>query len=305
MSELAAPFSRFTASSPRSIFVSAPDGLRLHVREYGPRLASAFPVVCLPGLARTAEDFEPLAALLADDPDNPRRVLALDYRGRGLSDYDRPANYTPRVELSDVLAALTALEVHRAVFVGSSRGGILTMLLAAAQPNRIVGAVLNDIGPVIEHRGLMRIKGYVGRLPQPRSFDEGAAILQKLFSSQFPRLPTEYWIGAARRTWRENKQRLQLAYDPKLSRALAGVDPERLSPKMWAQFDALAKVQVLVIRGALSDFLSADTVEEMCRRRGGNMQVLEVADEGHTPTLRDMPTLQRVSEFVRQCDTRR
>ena len=153
-----------------SSFITASDGLRLHARCYGTRTASATPVVCLPGLARTAADFEALASALSHEKPF-RRVIALDYRGRGLSQYDsNPANYALPVELADVLAVVTALDVTPAIFVGTSRGGILTMLLAAVRPTAIVGAVLNDIGPVIEPQGLMRIKSYVGKLPQPRSF---------------------------------------------------------------------------------------------------------------------------------------
>ena len=163
------------ANSATSIFVTAQDGLKLHVRSYGPRLAAALPVVCLPGLARTVADFEALATALAGDSKTPRRVLALDSRGRGKSDYDRnPANYNLQVELADVLAMLTALGIGRAVFVGTSRGGILTMLLAAARPTAIAGCVLNDIGPVIDSKGLMRIKSYVGKLPQPGKLPRGS-----------------------------------------------------------------------------------------------------------------------------------
>ena len=143
-----------------STFLSAPDGLRLHARVYGERAEDRLPVVCLPGLARTATDFHALASALASDGTRPRRVIALDYRGRGQSEYDRnPANYAFHVELADVLAAITALDAVPAVFVGTSRGGILSMLLATARPTAMAGTVLNDIGPVIEPKGLMRIKG--------------------------------------------------------------------------------------------------------------------------------------------------
>src|ERR1700675_583318 len=155
--------------APRSIFISAQDGLRLHVREYGLHTASALPVVCLPGLARTVADFDALAPALANG-DRPRRVIAIDSRGRGQSDYDsNPENYNVAVELGDVVTVLTALEIGQAVFVGSSRGGILTMLLGVAHPAAIAGAVLHDIGPVIEPKGLARIKNYVGKLSQTRS----------------------------------------------------------------------------------------------------------------------------------------
>src|SRR5262249_27182592 len=183
------------------LFVSAPDGLRLHVRSYGPRVTPLLPVVCLPGLARTAADFHPLASALAADPAEPRRVLALDYRGRGASEYDRNAqNYALPVELADLSAVLTALNIAPAVFVGTSRGGLIAMMLAAARPTAIAGVVLNDIGPVIEPKGLMRIKSYVGKLPTPRSYEEGADILRRLFAAQFPKFETADWLAQARCT---------------------------------------------------------------------------------------------------------
>ncbi len=154
-----------------SRFVSTPDGLKLHVRVYGPPTARSLPVVCLHGLARTSADFHRLALALSGHPANHRQVIAIDYRGRGRSDFDpNPANYNVGTELNDVLTVLSALDVRPAVFIGTSRGGILTMLLATVRPQAIVGAVLNDIGPVIEPVGLMRIKGYVGKLSQPEKF---------------------------------------------------------------------------------------------------------------------------------------
>src|SRR2546430_3555865 len=150
-----------TASDRRfaSVFVTAPDGLTLHVRRYGSRVASALPVVCLPGLARTAADFDPLATALAADPAKPRLVLGLDYRGHGQSQYDRdPNNYTIRVALADLSAVLAALEITSAIFVGTSFGGVLAMMLAVLPPIAVAGVILNDIRPVIEPRGLVRIK---------------------------------------------------------------------------------------------------------------------------------------------------
>jgi pimeloyl-ACP methyl ester carboxylesterase len=284
------------------VYVTAQDGLRLHVREYGERTAPGLPVVCLPGLARTTADFDALAATLAATPDRPRRVLALDNRGRGLSDHDRdPANYSIPVELADVLAALAALAVARAVFIGTSRGGLLTMALASARPTAIAGAVLNDIGPVIEPQGLMRIKSYVGKLPPPRDFPDGAGILKRLFGSQFTRLTDADWLAFARRTWREHEGRLASAYDPRLADALAAIDPEHPLPPLWDQFDALRNVPMMVIRGANSDILSAATVAAMQARRH-ETTVVEVADQGHAPLLTEPDMITRIAEFVAHCE---
>src|SRR5258707_10601788 len=187
----------------RSIFVTAPDGLKLYVRSYGSPIARGLPVVCLPGLARTSVDFHELATALSGADAPARRVIALDYRGRGCSEYDRNwKNYSLTVELADVSAVLTALGIGPAVFVGTSRGGLLTMRLAAHRPAAIAGVVLNDIGPVIEPQGLMRIRGYVGKLPQPRDYKDGAETLRRLFTGQFPDLDRDDWLAYARRTWK-------------------------------------------------------------------------------------------------------
>jgi pimeloyl-ACP methyl ester carboxylesterase len=283
-----------------SAFVTAQDGLRLHVREYGLRTAPVLPVVCLPGLARTVADFDALAPALADRPQR-RRVIAIDSRGRGQSDYDSNAdNYSLAVELADVVTVLTALEIGPAVFVGSSRGGILTMLLAVAHPAALAGAVLHDIGPVIEPKGLARIKSYVGKLPQPRSFAEGGEILRRLFDAQFPKLSATQWLAAAERTWKMDDGELVPTYDVRLARTLAEFDIERPLAPLWNEFGALARVPVLVIRGANSDILSAETVTAMGERHRA-MESIEVPDEGHVPQFHRM-VISRVIEFVARCE---
>src|SRR5437899_12642739 len=282
MSHTASDRAREGASAAgHSLFVSAQDGLRLHVRAHGARTDRALPAVCLPGLARTTADFDALAVALASDRERPRRVFALDYRGRGKSDYDRkPANYNLQVELADVLAVLTALGIGRAAFVGTSRGGILTMLLAVARPTAIAGCVLNDIGPVIESGGLMRIKSYIGKLPQQASFRDAADILQRLFGSHFPKWSDADWLGFARRTFKEADGRVVADYDARLATTLAGLTADRPLPPLWKEFDALARLPVMVVRGSNSDILSLSTVAAM-RERRSSLDVVEVADEGH------------------------
>jgi pimeloyl-ACP methyl ester carboxylesterase len=285
----------------RSIFVSAPDGLRLHVREYGGATAPGMPVVCLPGLTRTTADFDDLARpLAASEPS--RRVIALDSRGRGRSAHDpNPKNYTPAVELTDLLAVLNVINISRAVFVGSSRGGILTMLLAAPHPAMIAGVVLHDIGPLIETEGVARIKSYVGKLRQPQNLEDGAKILRGLFAAQFPKLTAADWLGMAQRTWKVESGKLIPNYDPALAETLADFDMEHPLPPLWNEFDALAGVPILVIRGANSDILSAATVRAM-RARHPDLESIEVPDQGHVPLLDDPDLINLVSAFVNSCD---
>jgi len=284
----------------RSIFVSAPDGLRLHVREYGQAVTSAT-VVCLPGLARTTADFAALAPALAYGKPQ-RHIIAIDSRGRGLSEYDSdPKHYNLAVELADVLAILVALEIKQAVFIGSSRGGILTMLLAAAHSEMIAGVVLHDIGPVIGTEGVSRIKSYVGKLPQPQNLEEGADILRRLFAAQFPKLSATQWLSAAQRTWKVQAGKLVLTYDPALAETLADFDIDHPLPPLWQEFDALARAPVMVIRGARSDILSAATLEAMHTRHPG-LESIEVPDQGHVPLLEGTELIGRILAFVDKCE---
>jgi pimeloyl-ACP methyl ester carboxylesterase len=285
-----------------SQFITAPDGLRLHVGAHGARPAVSVPVVCLPGLARTGADFDALAQALAGDRKQPRYVVAMDYRGRGRSDYDNnPLNYSFATELADVLAVLTALDIGPAVFVGTSRGGILAMLLASARPTAIAGVVLNDIGPVIDVQGLARIKSYVGNLPEPKSFSDGAEILRRLFASQFPKLMEDDWMAFSRRAFKQQDGRLLPTYDVRIAKTLEGIDLEQPLQPLWTEFDALAGMPVMVIRGANSDLLSPATVAAM-RARKPDINAIEVPDQGHAPLLVEHETIGQISSFIARCE---
>jgi len=287
-----------------STFITSPDGLKLHARCYGPRSSPDLPVVCLPGLARTAEDFDVLANALVSNAGRPRRLIVLDYRGRGLSDYDcDPANYSLQTELADVLTVVTALAATPAVFIGTSRGGLLIMLLAALQPAMIAGAVLNDIGPVIEPAGLARIKSYVGKLPQPASYEEAATTFRRLFSPQFPKLTADDWLEAARRAYRQEHGALVPTYDMRLAQTMEGLDLAQPLPALWKEFDALAGVPLMVVRGENSDILSVETVAAM-RARRPDMETLIVPDQGHAPLLREADVIGAIIDFVKRCEGR-
>lgn len=284
-----------------SRYIAAPDGLKLHARDYQGS-HEALPVVCLAGLTRNSADFSALGAHLSSDAKYSRRVVALDYRGRGRSEYDRDwRRYDVRVELADVMAVLTALEIERALFVGTSRGGLITMALGAARPAAIAGAVINDIGPVVDNKGLIRIRGYVGKLPAPRDYEEGGRVLKSLFDAQFPKFTPDDWQAYARSTWKETNEGLKPDYDPRLMRTLERLDLESPLPKLWHLFGGLTRVPVMVLRGALSDLLSPETVEEMGRRHP-NLQAHTVPDQGHAPLLQSRDLLTRIARFARTCE---
>jgi pimeloyl-ACP methyl ester carboxylesterase len=302
MAEVATAESRTADGGFTGQFVTAPDGLRLFVRRYGQPSDRRLPIVCLPGLTRNGADFHEVATALTADPAQSRLVLTIDARGRGRSDYDpNPENYSFPVELADVLAVLTALEIGPAIFLGTSRGGILTMLMGAVRPGAIAGVILNDIAPVIDAKGLVRLKGYVGKMPSPRTFAEGAEILRRLGDAQFPEMTAEQWLEQARRTWKDVNGHLVLDYDPKLSKTLETVDLESPLPPLWAQFDSLARAPMMVIRGANSDLLSSATVEAM-RARRLDIDLVEVPAQGHAPLLAELDVIARITAFVTLCD---
>jgi pimeloyl-ACP methyl ester carboxylesterase len=282
-----------------SRFAHSFDGLRLHFLEYGPRSDPQTPVVCLPGLTRSAEDFDRLARVLATPPSGRRRrVLALDYRGRGRSDWDLDwTHYNLQVEHADILATLAAAEVANAIFIGTSRGGLHVMLLAAAQPSLIRGAVINDIGPAIEFAGVMRIKSYVGKLPPLTSWKNAIDFLRQNACAHFTNVTDSDWDTYARMTFVEERGQIKLRYDPTLARTLDAVTPDAPMPELWPQFEALANVPVLGIRGENSDILSPAIFAQMAARHPA-FEKLIVAGQGHPTLLLDTPTNSAIAEFI-------
>jgi pimeloyl-ACP methyl ester carboxylesterase len=291
-----------TEAAYRDLYVSAQDGLKLYGRDYGSREASATPVVCLPGLTRHSGDFDVIARALAQHTEAPRRVLALDFRGRGLSGRDPDwRNYDVKIEVADTLAFLAAAGVGHAIFLGTSRGGLVTMALSAVRPAMIRGAILNDIGPEVDARGLIRIRSYVGKLPPPRDFEEGAELLKRISADQFTAAEESDWRFYAENTWREENGRLVLSYDTALMKGLAALDLEAPLPTLWPLFEGLTPFQILVLRGANSDLLSEATVAEM-QRRHPRMQSYSIVGQGHAPLLTDKPTIERVLRFVAEVE---
>lgn len=251
-------------------------------------------VLCLPGLTRNSRDFAGLAQHLAAR----YRVLRLDPRGRGLSEWaeDPLAEYTVPVEAGDALALLDHLGVERAALVGTSRGGLQGMTIAATRPERLSCLVLNDIGPVIEAEGLAFIMSYLGVEPQAESFEEAARALAATFGPAFPDLTPEQWLGFARTIYRDEGGRPRLSYDPRLREAVEATMAEG-PVELWELFDACAAVPLLAIRGENSNILSAETLAEMARRRP-DMARATVPKRGHPPFLDEPGARHAIDAFL-------
>jgi pimeloyl-ACP methyl ester carboxylesterase len=274
-------------------FYSAPDGLRLHARVYGENGGSGLPVVCLPGLTRNARDFHALAMLLSRDKQNPRKVIAFDYRGRGQSAYDPDwKNYNLLVEAGDVVAGLIALGIEHAAFIGTSRGGLIIHVLAAMRPAALKAVVLNDVGPVLESAGLSHIRTYLERAPRPTSFADAAAIQRAAHGQNFPALSDSDWERFVQALYRDENGIPVLDFDPALLNLVKQFEADKPMPDMWPQFEGLAALPLLVIRGANSTLLSAATLNEMVRRHPG-CETVTVEGQGHAPLLEtgDLPAI--------------
>jgi pimeloyl-ACP methyl ester carboxylesterase len=286
----------------RAAFVSASDGLRLHLRDYGERHWSALPVICLPGLARTGADFHELALHLSRSASPRRRVLSCDMRGRGRSEYDvRKENYDVAVETADVLSIAAAMGIGKAAFVGASRGGLQIMALAAMRPAAIAGAVLVDIGPVIDGKGLARIKGYVGKLPPVQDMGEAVALLKRIGGTQFPAWSDSQWRVMAERSFRQTQSGLVPDYDPALASTLGTIDLEAPLPTLWPFFEALGHAPILAIRGGNSDILSTETLAEMARRHP-HCETVTVEGEGHAPDVGAPELMRRIADFIEKLE---
>ncbi|MDO5757479.1 MAG: alpha/beta hydrolase [Rhodobacterales bacterium] len=267
-------------------FVTA-DGLSLHYADTaGQEGGDGPPVLCLAGLTRNSADFQMVLPFLAG-----HRVIRMDYRGRGLSDYAEDfSTYSIPQEAHDALALLDHLGLERATILGTSRGGLIAMVLAATAPDRLSGAILNDIGPELAPGGLDRIMDYLGRRPKFRSYDEAADGLAAINAAQFPGVSRGRWRLHAENIWAEQEgERLALRYDPRLRDAVeqTGAQP---APDLWPLFDALAALPLTVLRGANSDLLSADLLARM-QDRAPHMRAVTVPDRGHVPFLDEAEAL--------------
>ncbi|MCF7699598.1 alpha/beta fold hydrolase [Loktanella sp. M215] len=263
---------------------NAPDGTSLYYEEAGEGL----PVLALAGLTRNGTDFNHVA------PHLRCRLIRLDYRGRGKSDWAAPATYTVPNEAADALALLDHLGLEKAAILGTSRGGLIAMMLAATAHGRLLGVALNDIGPVIDPAGLKVITGYVGHNPAQKTYAEAAAVRAKTWAT-FKDVPMARWLAEVEQHYAETGDGLVIRYDPALATTLG--DGKTGMPDLWPIYDATAGLPLSAIRGANSDLLSQATWDEMQRRRPDGI-FAQVPDRGHVPFLDEPPAVAALQSWL-------
>lgn len=262
------------------------DGLSLHYTDQG----AGLPVLCLSGLTRTGADFDYLAPHLT-----AIRLICMDYRGRGQSEWADPTTYTVGQEAQDALALLDHLGLTQVAVLGTSRGGLIAMVLAMTAKARLLGVALNDIGPEMSVAGLEVILGYVGRNPPQMTWAEAASARAKIMPG-FVDVPPSRWLDEVQHHFEQTAAGLVIRYDPRLRDAVLAAGP---APDLWPLFDALQGLPLALLRGANSDLLSAETALDM-RRRRPDMSFAEVPGRGHIPFLDESESLLVLHAWLEQ-----
>ena len=275
------------------------EGLRLHYRDYdGPHEKP--PILCIPGLTRNARDFEPVADRYAGD----WRVIAVDLRGRGESEHDpEKRHYAPSYYVADILKLLDQLGIADAVFVGTSLGGICTMVLASTDSDRIAGALINDIGPEIDPSGIDRIGGYVGKEVLFESWEDAAARLRERNHEMFPNWTDGEWHRFVRRICYETEDGIRFQYDMGIADNFRRA-AETPSSDAWPMLRALAGRPVTILRGELSDLLSPEVADQMAAELGDDAELVAIPDTGHAPSLDEQEALAPHDRLLERVEAR-
>ena len=275
------------------------DGLSLFAKNWISSETQSRPLLCLAGLTRNSNDFDDLARALSKNNANPTQVIAMDYRGRGQSDYDlENINYSFERELKDIVAGLDSLQIETVDILGTSRGGIHAILMTTFYPNRVGKIILNDIGPDISSDGLERIKQYIGIPVNFSNQNDAAAHLKQLFNEQFPLMSDLDWIEEVKRTYKILDGKIVLNYDPNLRQSFIEQSEKNAGVDLWALFKGLASKELLVIHGILSNILTEQTIEKM-KLEHPNLQVIQVQNQGHPPQLKDQETQEGIISFLK------
>ena len=276
------------------------DGLTLFAKNWTCTETNSSPLLCLAGLTRNSNDFDDLARSLSKSASNPIQVIAMDYRGRGQSDYDREnSNYTFERELKDIIAGLDSLQIETVDILGTSRGGLHAILMSTFYPNRVGKVILNDIGPDISEDGINRIKEYVGIPVNFANQTDAASHLKGLFGTHFPLMTDLDWIEEAKRTYKVSNSELVLNYDPNLRQSFIEQSEKNTDVDLWALFKGLANKELMVIHGVLSNILTEETIEKM-KQEHPNLRLVQVQNQGHPPQLRDEETQEVIASFLKE-----
>ena len=281
---------------------SAADGLILRGRMYGNDNRTRSPVICLAGLSRNCLDFHNLATYLSSEQGGSNRILAIDYRGRGFSDHDKDwQNYTIFQEAEDTISAAMAAGFQHFHVIGTSRGGLIAMLLGSMRPAALRSVILNDIGPVLEGQGLLRIRNTLAKHRSPKNWAEAEEEFVKLGQLQFPALTDAQWREEAHRIFQKKNNKLIPRYDPKLVKTLQGINFDVRLADMWPQFASLGKFPLMTIRGEYSDLLSRETLDQMSLLHP-RMDMHEVNGQGHAPRLGTADLPERIAGFLKNAE---
>lgn len=273
------------------------DGLRLYARDYACRdrdRQEPATLLCMHGLTRNCADFADLAEHLCER----YRVVAVDQRGRGRSDYDpEVSNYTPLTYVRDMFTLLERLDLQEVILVGTSMGGLMSFLMATTQPGRVRAMIINDIGPELDPLGIERIKGYVGKAAPVSSWEEAVAQARSINEVAFPDFSDREWLDFTRGIYREEDGVPVLAYDPAIAQPMTDEGSDAVPPDLWPVFDTVTAIPMLVVRGAHSDILAPECVQTMQRRKP-DLHVAEIPNRGHAPTLTEPASFVAIDAFL-------
>jgi pimeloyl-ACP methyl ester carboxylesterase len=288
--------------TPRHLHVQSKDGLTLYAADHGPLESALTPVICLPGLTRNSRDFEPLMEKL----ESTRRILALDLRGRGRSQYAAdPKTYTPATEAADTLTVLETANITRAIFIGTSRGGLVSLILHALKPQALAGLVLNDIGPALDAPGLKRIRSYLG-IPVPLPDWNAAAAVLKSTHPSFTGLREDDWLAFARRVFRDDNGKPAADYDAAIATTFPTLEDIEAGkvPQLWELYQALGPdLPIAVLRGETSDLLCPETVARMQQLKP-QLNAVTVSGRGHVPFLDEAEAISAIRAVLAQADAK-
>lgn len=276
-------------------FYKSSDGLDLYYRVYG-NASDRLPIVCLSGITRNCGDFDEFAEGFSKD----RQIFCLDYRGRGQSHWDTDyKNYNPQTYLGDIFVFLTTAQIEKAVFVGTSFGGLLCMGLSGLTPQYIAGVILNDVGPDISDEGGSRIAGYIETDVRYQTIEDVAAAQKSSYSAAYPDVDKGYWISTARVGFKydDKDQNFKPNYDLAIGKALIEQTTDEQPIDLWPFFETMKAKPLLAIRGALSDVLSEETFQKM-QKVNPDMQHLTLANRGHVPLLNEPLALKEITGFL-------